>query len=76
MAPEQVVGGRLFIQGMNSLSARDVYRTRSGNEFDDLGSSRIYNETTNTPLSIAYNQSTFRATRQGNYVATADFTWP
>ena len=23
--PEQVIGGRLFIEGMNSLSARDVY---------------------------------------------------
>ena len=26
--PEQVVGGRLFIQGMNTLSARDVYTGR------------------------------------------------
>lgn len=46
--PEQVIGGRLFIEGMNSLSARDVYTGRLlwKREFGDLGTYDVYyNET-------------------------------
>ena len=58
--PEQVVGGRLFIQGMNSLSCRDVYTGRVlwKREFKDLGTYDVYYDETykNTPLNPAYNQ--------------------
>ncbi|MBI4657764.1 MAG: PQQ-binding-like beta-propeller repeat protein [Verrucomicrobia bacterium] len=76
--PEQVVGGRLLIQGLNSISARDVYTGRMlwNTEFEDLGTFGIYyNETyTNTPLSIASNQRHFPGAnaRGANFVATED----
>lgn len=58
--PEQVVGGRLFIQGMNSLTARDVYTGRVlwKREFDNLGTFNIYYDDTyeDTPLDPRYNQ--------------------
>ncbi len=58
--PEQVIGGRLFIEGMNSLSARDVYTGRVlwKTEFDDLGTNDVYFDETyeNTPLDPKYNQ--------------------
>ena len=57
---EQVSGGRLFIQGINTLSARDVY---SGaplwrREFADLGTAGIYYDSTYCPdpLDTTYNQ--------------------
>ncbi|MEQ1859016.1 MAG: PQQ-binding-like beta-propeller repeat protein [Chthoniobacteraceae bacterium] len=76
--PEQIVGGRLFIQGMNSISARDVYTGSVlwKHAFDDLGTFGIYyNETyADTPLSTAYNQKHIPGAngRGSNYVATAD----
>lgn len=76
--PEQVVGGRLFIEGMNSISARDVYTGRViwKHDFDDLGTFGIYyNETyADTPLSTEYNQKHIPGAngRGTNYVATAD----
>lgn len=76
--PEQVVGGRLFIEGMNSISARDVYTGRViwRHDFDDLGTFGIYyNETyADTPLSTAYNQKHIPGAngRGTNYIATAD----
>ncbi|NQV28792.1 MAG: PQQ-binding-like beta-propeller repeat protein [Rhodopirellula sp.] len=57
---EQVIGGRLFIQGMNSLSARDVYTGRVlwKREFKNLGTFDVYYDATyqNTPLDPQYNQ--------------------
>ncbi len=76
--PEQVVGGRMFIEGMNSLSARDVYTGRQlwRTEFKNLGTFGIYYDAsyTNTPLSTAYNQKHIPGAngRGANYVATAD----
>ena len=73
---QQVVGGRLFIEGMDSLSARDVYTGRIlwKRQFDDLGTFQVYFDETyaDTPLSTAYNQvHTPGANARGtNYVAT------
>jgi outer membrane protein assembly factor BamB len=75
---EQVVGGRLFIQGMNSLNAWDVYTGRVlwKRQFQDLGTYQVYYDETyaDTPLSTAYNQVHIPgATARGtNYVATPD----
>ncbi len=76
--PEQVIGGRLIIQGMNSLTARDVYTGRVlwRREFDNLGSDGVYFDDTykETPLDPAYNQIHIPGAnaRGTNYVATAD----
>lgn len=76
--PEQVVGGRLFIEGMNSLSARDVYTGRViwKHDFQDLGTFGVYyNETyADTPLSTAYNQKHIPGAngRGTNFAATED----
>jgi outer membrane protein assembly factor BamB len=76
--PEQVVAGRLFIQGMNSLSARDVYTGRViwKHDFGDLGTFGIYyNETYfDNPLSTEYNQKHIPGAngRGSNYAATAE----
>lgn len=76
--PEQVVGGRLILQGLNSFSARDVYTGRLlwKTEFKDLGTFGIYFDKsyTNTPLSTAYNQRHIPGAngRGANYVATED----
>lgn len=74
--PEQVVGGRLFIEGMNSLSARDVYTGRVlwKRNFDDLGTYDVYYDSTyeNTPLDPKYNQVHIPGAngRGTNYVVT------
>lgn len=76
--PEQVVGGQLYIEGMNSLSARDVYTGRVlwKHGFEDLGTFGIYyNETyADEPLSTAYNQKHIPGAngRGTNFVATSD----
>jgi len=76
--PEQVVGGRLYIQGMSSFSARDVYTGRViwKHDFKDLGTFGIYyNETyADTPLSTAYNQKHIPGAngRGTNYAATQE----
>ena len=76
--PEQVVGGRLFVQGINSLSARDVYTGRVlwKREFRDLGTFDVYYDSTykNTPLNPSYNQVHIPGAnaRGTNYVVTAD----
>ena len=75
---EQVVGGRLFIQGMNSLSARDVYTGRVlwKREFKNLGTFDVYYDATykNTPLDPQYNQVHIPGAngRGTNYVVTED----
>ena len=76
--PEQVIGGRTFLEGMNSLSARDVYTGEVlwRREFDDLGTFGIYFNSTyeDTPLSTQYNQKHIPGAnaRGTNYIATAD----
>ena len=76
--PEQVVGGRMILQGMDSFSARDVYTGRLlwKTEFTNLGTFGIYFDKsyTNTPLSTAYNQKHIPGAngRGANYVATED----
>ena len=76
--PEQVVGGRLFIEGMDCLSARDVYTGRPlwKVTFENLGNYGVYfNDTyADTPLSTAYNQRHIPGAnaRGTNFVATPD----
>lgn len=76
--PEQVVGGRLFIEGMNSLSARDVYTGRVlwKRNFDDLDTYDVYYDSTyeNTPLDPKYNQVHIPGAngRGTNYVVTEE----
>lgn len=76
--PEQVIGGRLFIQGMNTLSARDVYTGRVlwKRDFKDLGTFDVYYDKTyeNTPLDPKYNQVHIPGAngRGTNYVVTED----
>ncbi len=76
--PEQVVAGRLYIQGMNSLSCRDVYTGRVlwKREFQDLGTFDVYFDTTyeDVPLDPKYNQVHIPGAngRGTNYVVTED----
>jgi outer membrane protein assembly factor BamB len=75
---EQVVGGRLFIEGINSFSARDVYTGRVlwRREFEDLDTFDVYYDGTfaDTPLSPAYNQLHIPGanSRGTNFVATPE----
>ena len=75
---EQVAGGRLFIEGMTCLSARDVYTGRVlwKTDFGDLGTGDIYYDWTytNSPLSTIYNQKHIPGAngRGANFVVTAD----
>ena len=74
----QVIGGRLFIEGINCLSARDVYtgRTLWKREFKDLGTFDVYydSEYADTPLEVTYNQVHLPGAnaRGTNYVATPE----
>lgn len=76
--PQQVVGGRLFIEGMNCLSARDVYTGRVlwKRDFGDLGTFDVYYDSTyeDTPLDPKYNQVHIPGAngRGTNYVVTED----
>ncbi len=76
--PEQVIGGRLFIEGIASLSARDVYTGRVlwKKELENLGNMGKYYDHTyaDTPTSITYNQTHIPGAnvRGTNYVATID----
>ncbi len=75
---EQVVGGRLFIEGMDCLSARDVYTGRVlwKREFADLGTFQVYFDETYepAPYSTAYNQVHLPGAnaRGTNFVATEE----
>ncbi len=75
---EQIVGGRLFIEGMDCLSARDVYTGRVlwKTEFGNLGTFDVYYDAsyTNLPLSTIYNQKHIPGAnaRGANFVATSD----
>lgn len=76
--PEQVIGGRLFIQGTNSLTARDVYTGRVlwKRDFQDLGTFEVFYDETykEAPLDPTYNQVHIPGSnaRGTNYVVTAD----
>ena len=75
---EQVVGGRLFIQGLNLLSCRDVYTGQVlwKRHLPDLGTFGIYYDKSYrpNPLDTAYNQAHIPGanSRGTNFVATAD----
>jgi outer membrane protein assembly factor BamB/precorrin-6B methylase 2 len=79
--PEQVVGGRLILQGMNSLTARDVYTGRVlwHRTFDNLGTFDVYFDSTytDTPLDPAYNQVHIPGAngRGTNYVVTNEYVY-
>lgn len=76
--PEQIVDGRLIIEGMDVISARDVYTGRvlwkaPLDKADTFG--QYYDETyQDLPLSTIYNQVHLPGAnaRGTNYVATAD----
>jgi outer membrane protein assembly factor BamB len=76
--PPQVIGGRLFVQGIQSVSARDVYTGRVvwKRNFKDLGTLNDYYDATykHTPLDPSYNQVHIPGanTRGTNYVATRE----
>ena len=73
---EQVAEGRLFIEGMKCLSARDVYTGRVlwKTELNDLDNYGVYFDWsyTNAPLSTIYNQKHIPGAnaRGANFVAT------
>ncbi|MCP5526289.1 MAG: PQQ-binding-like beta-propeller repeat protein [Verrucomicrobiales bacterium] len=75
---EQVIGGRLYIQGMKSLSARDVYTGQPlwQTAVPDLDTFGVYYDEsyTNTPLSTIYNQGHIPGAnaRGANFVATEE----
>ena len=75
---EQVIGGRLFIEGIDCLSARDVYTGRVlwKNEFYNLWTFGVYYNASykEDPTSTSYNQwhmpgANIRGT---NFIATRD----
>ncbi len=75
---QQVIGGRLFIEGMNSLSARDVYTGRVlwNRQFGNLGTYDVYYDDTyeDTPLDPKYNQVHIPGAngRGTNFIVTDD----
>lgn len=72
---EQVIGGRLFIEGMNCISARDVYTGRVlwKKTLQNLGNDGIY-FSGDSGMDPFYNQSHIPGAnvRGTNYVATLD----
>jgi len=79
--PEQIMNGKLIIQGLNSISARDVYTGRPlwKTQFETLGTyGMYYNESySDDPLNTAYNQEHLPGvnTRGTNYVVTEDYVY-
>ncbi len=79
--PEQIIDGKLIIQGINSLSARDVYTGRVlwKKEFETLNNFGVYyNESyVDAPLITQYNQEHIPGvnTRGTNYIVTPDFVY-
>ncbi|MEA2062135.1 MAG: PQQ-binding-like beta-propeller repeat protein, partial [Gemmatimonadota bacterium] len=76
--PEQVIGGRLFIEGMDCLSARDVYTGRVlwKVTIEGLNNLGVYFDGSykDTPTSTEYNQLHIPGAniRGTNYIATAE----
>ncbi|MHC4395547.1 MAG: outer membrane protein assembly factor BamB family protein [Planctomycetota bacterium] len=79
--PEQVVAGRLFIEGVNSINARDVYtgRTLWKRDFDNLNTFGVYYDHTYKPdyLDRSYNQVHIPGAnvRGTNFVATSELVY-
>jgi hypothetical protein len=79
--PEQVVDGRLIIEGIDGISARDVYTGRVlwKAPLDSLAAFKMYyNETyQNAPLVIGYNQTHIPGAngRGTNFVVSNDFVY-
>ena len=79
--PEQIMNGKLIIEGMNSISARDVYTGRViwKTEFTGLGTFGIYyNESyADDPLDPFYNQEHIPGanSRGTNYIVTPDLVY-
>ncbi|MBN2270192.1 MAG: PQQ-binding-like beta-propeller repeat protein, partial [Sedimentisphaerales bacterium] len=75
---EQVAGGRLFIEGIDSISARDVYtgRTLWKTEIEDPNTFGVYFDKTyiGDYMDLSYNQVHIPGanTRGTNFVATKD----
>lgn len=75
---EQVVGGRLIIEGINIMNARDVYTGLPlwQRNFDDLKTFNVYYDKTykGNPLDTTYNQVHIPGVnaRGTNYVSTED----
>ncbi|KAF5415198.1 MAG: Outer membrane protein assembly factor BamB [Candidatus Methanogaster sp.] len=76
--PPQVIGGRLFIEGMDKLTCVDVYTGRQiwQRQFDDMETYGIYYDESHkdTPTGKRYNQEHLAGAniRGTNYVATED----
>lgn len=76
--PEQVVGGRLFIEGVNCISARDVYTGRIlwKRELDNLNTFGVYYDRSYRAdyLDKSYNQVHIPGAnvRGTNFIATAE----
>jgi len=76
--PEQVIGGRLFIEGIKKLSARDVYTGRVlwKKDLPNMDTFDMFYDATyqNTPLNTSYNQVHIPGAnaRSSNFVATLD----
>jgi len=76
--PEQVIGGRLFIEGIDSISARDVYTGRIlwKRTLKNLGTFGVYYDKSYVadPLDKTYNQLHIPGanSRGTNFVATLD----
>jgi outer membrane protein assembly factor BamB len=82
--PEQVIDGRLIIQGVNSISARDVYTGRLlwKKVFENLKDDSwlvYYDETydENSPLNTKYNQVHLPGAnaRGTNYIVTKEYVY-
>ncbi len=79
--PEQVIGGRMFIEGMTTVSARDVYTGEVLwiRELHDLNNHGIYFDDTykDTPTDTRYNQVHIPGAniRGTNFVATEDLVY-
>ena len=75
---EQIVGGRLIIEGIDCISARDVYTGRVLWKvmLHDLGNYDVYYDSSyrDTPISTSYNQEHLPGAnaRGTNYIATVD----
>lgn len=76
--PEQIMNGKLIIEGLKSITARDVYTGLDlwKREFETLGNFGVYyNESyVDDPLHPAYNQEHIPGTntRGTNYIVTED----
>jgi len=79
--PEQVIGGRLFIEGMDCISARDVYTGRViwKTKLDNLGNYDVYFDDTykDAPTDPGGNQIHLPGanSRGTNFVATLDYVY-